>query len=290
MIVAFLVVTSWPGLVASGESPRAEESLTVQQPIPQQVVDKFALSDFYQKCILIDGFPVVASAQVNDAALQEAAHVVQAMLVKRGDILQRLVANKIRLAVIGVHQQTCDIPEHSDLTPVDYWNRRARGFGATKQRPCVSCAEENVLNLPGDPYYEENILIHEFAHAIHLVALADLDPQFQEKLEACYEAALKKETWKDTYAGSNVTEYWAEGVQCWFESNAENNAQHNHLNTREELKQHDPQLHALIQSVFVDTSYHYVRSDSAERTEAHLQDLDRTKLGKFQWSSAEPTK
>lgn len=287
LLAVSLAIAGLPDLIAFAQTPQAESSLTVQQPIPQDVIEKFSLSDFYQKCIVVEGFPMVASAQVNDAALQETAHVVRSMLAQRSDILQRLAANRIRLAVMAVSERTCDIPEHSDLTPRDYWNRRARGLGATKDRPCVSCAEENVLNLAGDPYHQECILIHEFAHAIHLMALVELDPKFQEKLDACYATAQKNGTWKDTYAGSNVNEYWAEGVQSWFDCNTENDSQHNHVNTREELKQHDPQLHALIQTVFMDPSYRYVRSDSAERQEDYLQGLDRTKLGRFQWENAD---
>lgn len=270
----------------------AEQSLdgstpTVQQPIPQDIVDKFSLDDFYQKCILVDDFPIVASAKVHDSALQETAYVVQAMLKEREDVLRQLAANRVRLTVMAVSERTCDVPEHSDLTPKEYWNRRARGLGATKHRPSISCAEENVLNLLGDPYRKECILIHEFSHAIHQMALVDLDPKFQANLDACFEAAQENEAWKGTYAGSNVNEYWAEGVQSWFDCNTENDSQHNHVNTREELKEHDPKLYALIESVFPNASYRYVRSDSPERSEAHLQGLDRTKLGTFKWDRGE---
>ena len=232
---------------------------------------------------------IVGSEQVNDAAIIEAAFVVRSMLKQRPDILRQLAANRVRLAVMATNERTCDIPEHSDLRPIEYWNRRARGLGATHARPCVSCAEENVLNLIGDPYDKECVLIHEFAHAIHLMALVDLDNGFQKRLDKCYRNAMSRGLWKGKYAASNSEEYWAEGVQSWFDCNRENDGSHNHVNTRVELKEYDPSLSDLLRSVFRDSSYRYVRSDSADRKETHLQKLDRKSMPRFEWRRELPT-
>src|SRR5947209_6781833 len=121
-------------------------------PVPEKLRSEWKLADFYQKHVDLQGFPIVSSAEVSDEALLEAAEIVRQMLINRDDVLAALVKNKIRLAVMTPRQQTTDIPEHSDLTPKDYWDRRARGLGATKSRPAVSCAEENLLNLRGDRY------------------------------------------------------------------------------------------------------------------------------------------
>ena len=259
----------------------------LSKPVPATIATEFSLSDFYQKCIVVGGLPIVASRRVADAALLETAFVVRSMLKERPDILRQLAINRIRLAVMATSERTCDIPEHSDLKPQEYWNRRARGLGATRHRPCVSCAEENVLNLKGDPYDQECILIHEFSHAIHLMALVDLDPTFQKRLQACYASAIENDLWKGTYAASNVEEYWAEGVQSWFDCNQQNDAAHNHVNTRKELRNYDPDLHSLVKSVFRDESYRYSRSDSEDRTELHLRDLDRNKFEPFRWAEEE---
>ena len=44
------------------------------------------------------------------------------------------------------------------------------------------------------------------------------------------------------YAATDEHEYWAEGVQSWFDTNRENDAIHNHVDTREELLEYDPAL------------------------------------------------
>ena len=99
-------------------------------PPSAELRENFKLGAHYEKVRMVDDFPVVSSAKVPDAALEEAAHVVRAMLVNRPDIIRKLAENRIRLGIMAVCERTCELPEHSDLTPPAYWNRRARGLGA----------------------------------------------------------------------------------------------------------------------------------------------------------------
>lgn len=100
-----------------------------------------------------------------------------------------------------------------------------------------SCGEENLLSLPNDPYDTENLLIYEFAHTIHDYGLKDLIPDFDEQITEAFEKATKAGLWKDTYAGTNAHEYWAEGVQSWFDNNQPKDSIHNGIDTREKLKE-----------------------------------------------------
>lgn len=266
-------------------SARATDQVS---PIPDAVRQEFKLAPFYQKEILIEGFPVVASDKVTDAAVVESAVIVRGMLEGREDIFRALAKAHIRLAVMATSERTCDIPEHADLTPTAFWNRRARGLGASHERPAVSCAEENVLCCKGDPYATENILVHEFAHAIHLIGLEQIDPTFDGRLKACYDASMASGKWKGLYAAENHAEYWAEAVQSWFGTNRENDAQHNHVNTRQELIDYDPDVAKLCAEVFGKKSWQYRRADDPSRgNEPHLKDLDRSKLPVFEWSKEE---
>jgi len=263
-------------------------SLHAAQPISDALRKEFNLAPFYQKHLLVGPFPIVASSKVHDAALTEIALVVKGMIGHRPDLLKALAQDKIRLTVMAASERTTDVPEHSDLTPAEYWNSRARGLGPSRRRPSVSCAEENVLNLKGDPYNTESILVHEFAHAIHLIALDRVDSTFDQRLKAAHAAALAAGKWKDTYAGSNHAEYWAEAVQSWFNTNRENDDIHNHVNTRAELTEYDPTLAALCKEVLGDRPWQYIRSDDPARAnEPHLKNLDRSKLPTFKWTEKE---
>jgi hypothetical protein len=247
-------------------------------PKVEQPPRDWGLSPKYEKCVSLDGFPVLGSAKVSDFALFEAAYVVDRMLADRPEALRALTKARVRLAVMAWDERTMDVPEHSDLTPPAYWNRRARGLGATQHRPAVSCAEENLLGYPGDPYSTENILVHEFAHAVHEMAMSQLDPTFDARLKTAFEEARAKGLWDDTYAATNRAEYFAEGAQSWFDTNRPPDSQHNDVDRREELEAYDPVLAALVSEAFGGTSWRYVRpEDRAESERAHLSGFDRAK-------------
>lgn len=231
-------------------------------PPPAELVGRLALSPFYKKHASAGGLPVLSSEKVSDGALREAVLIVEAMLAGRGDVREALVRNKVRVVVMAPTEQTTDVPEHGDLTPKEYWDRRARGLGATPHRPAVSCGEENLLNLPGDRYPTENILVHEFGHTIHEMGVNAVDPEFDARLRAAYEAAMAAGLWKDTYAATNHKEYWAEGVQSYFDTNRPPDAQHNHVDTREKLAGYDPRLFELIDATFRGSKWRYERYDA----------------------------
>ena len=261
-IIALLAVSVLAADPAPTAPPAAHDSVAAEvRLVPDDVRARFKLAPFYAKYLDVGGFPVVSSAKVSDEGLREAAYLVRSMLAERPDVLASLATNNVRLAVMSPDEQTTDVPEHSDLKPKDYWDKRARGLGPTPQRPCVSCGEENLLNLAGDRYPTENILVHEFAHAIHQMGVNPIDPKFDGHLKDVYAKAIAAGLWKGTYAAGNKEEYWAEAVQSYFDTNREHDREHNHVNTREELKDYDPALFALIDETFKRNPWRYVRYD-----------------------------
>ena len=239
------------------------------------------LSPFYQKYLSANGYPIVSSAKVNDYALKEAAYLINMMLAKRPDVREAMIKSGSRMIVIAHDEFTTDIPEYSKLTPKHYWDARARGLGGSKTEAVCSCAEENVLAYDGDPYSTENILIHEFAHNIHLRGMINVDPTFDDRLKATYERAMKAGLWETKYASVNHAEYFAEGVQSWFDNNRQPDHDHNHVDTRVELKAYDPGLAAMCEEVFGDTELVYTKP--ATRLEAHLAGYDPSTAPRFTW-------
>ncbi len=262
----------------------AADPRTVVQPIPAGLRSRFDLAPFYQKHLLVQDLPVVGSGKVSDDALREAAWIVGHMLPHRADLLRAMASNRVRLAVMAWNEFTTDIPEHASLTPKVYWDRRARGLGATLQAPAVSCAEENLLAYRNDPYSTENILIHEFAHAIHGTGLSATDPSFNPRLLAAYHSATNRGLWRNTYAGSNPEEYWAEATQSWFDNNRANDALHNDIDTRDKLKRYDPDLARLCEEVYGDFPWRYHKpADRSPADRAHLKPVDAARTPIFEW-------
>ena len=216
------------------------------------------ITSFYQKYIETEGLYVTSSGKVSDEALLKACDIISLMLAKRPDVKAHMVKKGCHVMVIGKDEETCDLPEFAHICncedSIKYWNWRARGFGgAPEDEFSSSCGEENLLALSQDKYVGENILIHEFAHLIHTVGIVGVEPDFNERLEALRQNAIRKGLWEKTYAVSNKEEYFAECVQSFFNCNryAEPaNGVHNWVNRRTKLKTYDPDMYRLLQEYF----------------------------------------
>lgn len=216
------------------------------------------IPSFYQKYIETEGLYVTSSGKVSDEALLKACDIISLMLAKRPDVKAHMVKKGCHVMIIGKDEETCDLPEFAHICncedSIKYWNWRARGFGgAPEDEFSSSCGEENLLALPQDKYVGENVLIHEFAHLIHTVGIVGVEPDFNERLEALRQNAIRKGLWEKTYAVSNKEEYFAECVQSFFNCNryAEPaNGVHNWVNRRTKLKTYDPDMYRLLQEYF----------------------------------------
>ena len=278
-----------------GREDKSEATVSSRVPVQGFRFDpagKDGVPAFYTQRISANGFPIVASAKVNPFALKEAAFLVDMMLAKRPDVRAAMIKSGARMCIMARDEYTTDLPEFARMTAEkvkefpglsakDYWDARARGLGGSETDPLCSVAEENVLGYAGDPYSTECILIHEFAHNIHLRGLLNVDATFDTRLKAAYASAMKAGLWKGKYAAVNHHEYFAEGVQSWFDNNRVNDHDHNHVNTRALLIGYDPGLAAMCREVFGDTELKY--SKPATRLTGHMAGYDPVKAPAFEW-------
>jgi hypothetical protein len=241
--------------------------------------ESLGLDPFYKKHTDALGIPIVSSDKVPDAALLVARDIVNHMLAKRSDVRAQLIKRKMRVGVMARSESTTDIPEHREwkkprpddprltrsereryeqgigkMTDKEYWDRRARGMGGNP----TTCAEENLLGYPGTRYFGENILVHEFSHAIMNIGLRRVDPDLAAEIRAAYDDAMKNGLWKGHYAATNPNEYWAEGTQTWYWSNYEFKDGDERVQSPDDLKRYDPQLYDLLSRVYED---HHIPMD-----------------------------
>jgi len=241
------------------------------------------LDPFYKQHVVAEGLPIVSSEKVSEYALREAAYLVQRMLANRPDVLGQLVeTHKMYVCVMAYNEMQPDLPECRGMSL--WWAKRARGLGS---RP-VSCGEENLLCFEGDPYQGENIFIHEFAHSLH-GAFGGLDDRFDTRLRTLQKKAKETGRFRG-YGMGTFGEFWAEGVQSWFNCNRDGGlealgpeGQHLcHINTREQLKEHLPMLAELLDEAFRQNKWVYVpvlkRLD-----QPHLRGYDPAKAPAFRW-------
>lgn len=221
-------------------------------PVPASIVDRYRLdTGWYAKYTDAWGVPVLGSSRVDDATLLRAREQLGVLLrTAPCRPVPALDAQNNRVVLVARGEKMSSIPEVSAAfgTSLDarYWG----GFGATPPLPITAGTEANLM----DNFGAENVFIHEVAHTVMDMALSRLDPDFMPELQAAYRSARANALWANTYAITNLKEYWAEGVQTYFDANAEGpvngDGVHNDINTRDKLRTYDPLLYRLIHRIY----------------------------------------
>lgn len=225
---------------------------------------RFGIDPYYTKFTWAREFPVIGSKNVSDEALLKANDFVRKMFAYRHDILKALIADGARLVVLGSREKLSDLPElKGDLAEVRYrdYDRLAK---------CMVVPEENLLGRPGEPFAGKCLVVSLFARALHAVAgtrpaipdferqrglqqyelrVKRLDLGFDERLQKLHAAATSKGLWKGTPAARDRTEYWAAGVEAYFDAAGPGFPPHDAarpIATREALRAYDADLYTLV--------------------------------------------
>jgi hypothetical protein len=284
-----------------GSNGTAKPAAVQVVPIDDELRSSYRIDPFYKKTLTSAGVVIVGSDKVSDWAFLEAAYTLDHELHDSpGWVRDALTTNKVRLAILAIVEYTMDLPENNrrerTVAEAAFQDRRSRGLGGM---PNCSCAEENLLNLRGDPYggdgspnSGENITVHEFAHTLAsaIGRAQGRDGAFWTKLRKALADAkapgghlevFNQDRRSPVYASSNEQEYWAEGTQAWFgHANPRNSGG---LRTRDDVKKQDPQLAALLAEIYGDGPwrYHKTTAKNSDGTPmrskdelAHLEGLD----------------
>ncbi len=220
--------------------------------VPQTIKTKYSISSaWYAKYVDAGGIAILGSSVVSDAALLKARkNMLTLMATLPKSATATLDSKKVRVVILAKTEKVSAIPEYNALfgaaNDATYW----AGFGPTLSLPICAGTEANIMGTNDG----ENIFVHEFGHGIAEIALPAIDPKFQAELTTAFNTAKAKSLWAKTYAAADIKEYWAEGVQTYFDVNREGVAGgdgiHNNINTRAELKTYDVALHALLSRIY----------------------------------------
>lgn len=218
--------------------------------------------DFYRKTCEQTGITILAAESVAAGALEAAADRIDAMLAARPDLAAAIAASIAGVSIIGRDQRVTTLPEFEDLYsihPGTDWNRLGRSFPGTEEIPVVAGAEENLLCLESDRYEGEDMFVREFGWTIRRFGIATVDARLDRSIEDAYIRAIAADLWRNTVAEVNSDQYWAEGVQSFFDANNEETDEkdqvHNQIDTRAELRAYDPFLYQLLVRVFGETEW-----------------------------------
>ena len=236
---------------------------TTTIPEPQCVVRSIGSDeDFYRTSCEQAGITIAAAETIAAGALEAAADRIAALLAARPEIGAAIAASIQQVSIIGRDQRITTLPEFEELYsvhPGTDWNRLGRSFPGTQEIPVAAGAEENLLCLETDRYEGEDMFVREFGWTIRRFGIANVDPGLDRSIEDAYNRAIAADLWRNTVAEVNSDQYWAEGVQSFFDVNNEEEDEkdqvHNQIDTREELRAYDPFLYELLVKVFGETEW-----------------------------------
>jgi alpha-glucosidase len=241
------------GLLCVGffTSSHGAEPLTGKALPPAIIVIDPPEHGFFSKRLDYKGVPIKAHKDVVDQALVAAYERLEMMLCNLPLACKKLSEAGVALHIIGRNQVTTDLPEwrHDKGKRIDEYggltrDERTRGMGGR----LASCGEENLLNLKEDRYRGRDICVHEFAHAIFFYGTT---PAIRPKFEAQLQRSLAKGLWVDSYAGSNVDEFFAELTMWYFGTHGDMGMKgEKPANGRDGLKAYDPEAFALFEAFY----------------------------------------
>ena len=252
-------------------SPDQDWRYTWLQPLPNVEAPpaKFNIDPYYTKFTWAREFTVLGR-DAGDRALLKANDTIRKMFAYRHDILKALIADGVKLVVLGPDEKMSDLPECRNVPPEEL-DHTARFLDYSPEIRLLVVDQHNVLADPADPYATGCQVIRVFAKALyHVTAARPVDPnwdnrgrnvqqyelrvqrldiRFGRKLKELYDRAMSEGLWKGTAAIHDPAEYWAEGVLAYFDAagtGAPPNDTDHPITTRETLREYDPGLFALV--------------------------------------------
>lgn len=208
----------------------------------------FAFDPFYTQSVTSQtGIVIRSSSNVQMSTLELTAKTIDFMLSKRPDIAQKMLENHADIAIHGTGENAYYIPEYRVQTDPNV--NPAAGLGGNMSLPTSTFAESAVIG------HGENVLVHEFGHAIKALGISQLEDQslIREYEEAFIHAKLAG-LWPDTYAISNAEEFFACVSTVWFECGreSESGGTAGPVNLKSELLIYDPLSYEFFSKIYPD--------------------------------------
>lgn len=201
-----------------------------------------------QKVVRENGIEYKGADSISDEAFKRAQFVVQQMTSRTPAIRERMAASGFAVEIIGKDQVLSDLPDYAGLKGRKTMDGRdfdtgTRGVGGRKM---CSIGEENLLCLRPQPYWQEDIFVHEFAHSM----MANMDTSDVQAIEAAYRNAVAGKIYPEKiYMMANSQEYWAEGTQAWLGVTLRTDV-NGGFNTQQKIKDHDKALETVLEKIY----------------------------------------
>ncbi|XZE18140.1 hypothetical protein SH449x_003424 [Pirellulaceae bacterium SH449] len=225
----------------------------------------------YTKFTWAREFTVVGRG-ASDEAILKANDGIRKMFAYRHDLLKALIAQRLKLVVLGRDESLGSLPELQSPEIRKDVDLLARYMTYDPRVSILVVSEENLLNSPHQVGTGDSQLIRVFADAIYKVAglrpvdpewenrprgvwqqyelrLKRLDTTFDERLGVLHKQAIEAGKWRGTSAIQDRASYWVTGVLAYFDAagqSATPTDSRRAVETREHLENYDNDLFELV--------------------------------------------
>ena len=166
--------------------------------------------------------------------------VIDWAIAPLADYLPALVRSRARHYLLAFDETVSDMGDFDDIAEEKTFDGRyyasLRGVGG---RVTVSGLEYVEMAASGGFH----TIAHEFAHQVHMTALAKADTQTIRRL---YEQAKQEGQALDYYAAANEYEYFAQGYEAFISDDKRPSAGVTARHTKRELQSRDPEFYGFL--------------------------------------------
>ncbi len=199
---------------ATEDFVRPEDDGIVSEPFPKGVRQWGRIT----KSMECGGQPIIAAADTPDLAMQRARRTCLKVLEKRPDLAYRLAVSNTAGSL-------------TNETELGWTELVCNTYGATR-------------NMMLDPnfYGNQNMLMHEMGHQLHMNGMSQLALDFDHRLHETWLASMKTLKYLGHYGSNNMWEFIACAANRWINDGDERDE----VYPRDRLRQDDPALYFLL--------------------------------------------
>ncbi len=245
--------------------------------------DQFQMDPFYTKFTWARELPIVASGNVDDRAMLAANDMVRKLFAYRHDLLKALINDGGRIIVLSRQQTLTDLPEFAAERQAA-WPASSRVWSYTSEKKFIVVPEENLLAPESEVWQGKRLLVGLLARAVYRVAatrevderyatvrrdsqqyeqrllwkdsepIPRMDVRFAVRMRELAAQASEQGLWKGTPAARDEIEYWAAGLEAYFDASGRGYVPNNSawpISTREQLERYDPGLYAAVHATML---------------------------------------
>jgi hypothetical protein len=204
----------------------------------------------FEKYLLADSLPVLASGRVADEALLQARHTLRTLSARRPELAGLLARRGVVVAVLARDEGISTLRElRVDMPEMSSPDVLFRALPAGPQQPLMVCAEENLMGFSPDRHRGEDMLVRVFAESLFAFFMAGADTADAAAVKSAYQGMREDPNRAGAYLSAGIEEYWIRGVERWFNLLPEGPRER--LETGPEyLKRNDPLLFEVLEELF----------------------------------------